>query len=73
VSQLLLEVLRDPLEFDLARAEAIKLVGIYLSDTNPLAGQLRAELERIAASDEDEILQGWAGRYVDSWGNDDEE
>lgn len=64
VSQLLLEVLRDPREFDLARVEAIKVAGIYVSDDNPLAEQLWAELYRIAASDEDEMLQGWARRYV---------
>lgn len=64
VSQLLLEVLRDPHEFDLARVEAIKVAGLYVSDDNPLAKQLWAELYQIAESDEDEMLQGWAQRYV---------
>lgn len=65
VSQLLLDVLRDPREFDLARAEAIKVVGIYINDGNPFAEELWAEMFRIAASDEDEMLQGWAEQYVD--------
>ncbi len=64
VSELLLEILRDPREFDLARVEAIKVAGIYISNDNPLAEQLWAELGRIAASDENEMLQGWAQRYV---------
>jgi hypothetical protein len=65
VSQLLLEVLRDPREFDLARVEAIKVVGIYITDDNPLADQLWAEVYRIAESDEDVMLQGWAQQSVD--------
>ena len=72
VSELLLEILRDPREFDLARVEAIKVVGIYISDDNSLAEQLWAELYRIAASDEDEMLQGWAERYVDLRRNENE-
>ena len=65
VSQLLLEVLCDPHEFDLARVEAIKVVGIYVSEDNPLAEQLWAEVYRIAGSDEDFMLQGWAQQSVD--------
>ena len=65
VSQLLLEILRDPLEFDLARVEAIQVAGLYISRDNPLFEQLWAQLYRIAASDEDEMLQGWATRYVE--------
>jgi hypothetical protein len=65
VSQLLLDVLRDPREFDLARVEAIKVVGLYVSDDNPLAEQLWAEVYQIAASDEDLMLQGWAEQSVD--------
>ena len=65
VSQLLLDILRDPREFDLARIEAIKVVGIYVSDNNPLAEQLWADVYRIAGSDEDVVLQGWAQQSVD--------
>jgi hypothetical protein len=65
VSKLLLEILRDPREFDLARVEAIKVAGIYIKDENPLAKQLWAELYKVATSDEDEMLQGWAQQYVD--------
>ena len=65
VSALLLEILRDPREFDLARVEAIQVAGLYVDDTNPLREQLLAELTRIARSDaEDEMLQGWAQRYL---------
>ena len=65
VSQLLLEVLRDPREFDLARVEAIKVVGIYISNDNLLAEQLWAEVYRIADSGEDLMLQGWARQSVE--------
>lgn len=65
VAQLLLELLRDPLEYDLARVEAIKLVGLYVSKTNPLCDALWVELEQLSASDEDEMLQGWAERYIE--------
>jgi hypothetical protein len=65
VSQLLLDVLRDPHEFDLARVEAIKIVGIYISEDNPLAEKLWAEVYRIAESDDDLTLRGWAEQSVD--------
>ena len=65
VSELLLDVLRDGAEFDLARVEAIQVVGIYVEDGNPLSGQLRAELVRIASGDDDDMLQGWARRHVE--------
>jgi hypothetical protein len=65
VSRLLLQVLRDPREFDLARVEAIKIVGLYISDENPLAQKLWAEVDRIAGSDDDLMLQGWAQQSVD--------
>ena len=65
VSQLLLDVLRDPHEFDLARVEAIKVIGLYISKDNPLAGKLWDEVYRIAESDDDQMLQGWAEQSVD--------
>jgi hypothetical protein len=65
VSQLLLEILQNPLEFDLARVEAIQVAGLYVTSENPLAEQIWAQLYRIAESDEDEMLQGWAQRYVE--------
>jgi hypothetical protein len=65
VSRLLLEILTDPLEFDLARAEAVQVVGLYVDERSPLAKQLLAELARIAHdADEDEMIRGWATRYV---------
>lgn len=66
VSQLLLDILSDRREFDLARVEAIEVVGVYIEDGNPLAKRLRAELLRIATdATEDEMLRGWAQRYVE--------
>lgn len=70
VSELLLEILRDPYEFDLARVEAIKVAGLYISESNPLSNQFWIVLNAIAANDEDEMLQGWAERYVNLRRND---
>ena len=56
VSQLLLEVLRDPLEYDLARIEAMKVVRIYVEADNPLYEPLWAEVRRIAEREDDEVL-----------------
>jgi hypothetical protein len=65
VSRLLLDVLRNRKEFDLARVEAIKVAGLYIDATNPLATEIRAELQRIADdSEEDEMLRGWADQYI---------
>jgi hypothetical protein len=65
VSRLLLDILTDRSEFDLARVEAVQLVGLYLDERSPLAGELEAELARIVHDeDEDEMVRGWAGRYV---------
>lgn len=64
VSRLLLDVLRDSREFDLARVEAIKVVGIYISESNPLWPELRGELERIATDEGDEMLRGWAEQML---------
>jgi hypothetical protein len=66
VSQLLLDVLREPLEVDLARVEAIQVVGLYVDESSPLRNELFNEVIRIFNSeDEDEMLQGWAERYVE--------
>jgi hypothetical protein len=65
VSQLLLAILRDTREYDLARVEAIKATGICVDERSPLHGELLAELRRIANDkNEDEMLQGWAQRYL---------
>ncbi|MBI1369797.1 MAG: hypothetical protein GC162_14220 [Planctomycetes bacterium] len=64
VSELLLEILHDPNEYDLARVEAIKATGICVDARSPLYTELTAELFRIAADEsEDEMLRGWASRY----------
>jgi len=66
VSQLLLDVLQEPLEFDLARVEAIQVVGLYVNESSPLRTELFNEVVRIFNSeDEDDMLQGWAARYVE--------
>src|SRR5262245_66687512 len=46
VSQLLLELLLNPLEFDLARVEAIQIAGIYVKHPNPLADRIWAQLKQ---------------------------
>lgn len=61
VSQLLLDVLADRLEYDLARVEALQVVGIYINERNPLLQELRAKVRRIARDEgEDEMIRGWA-------------
>ena len=66
VSRLLLDVLREPLEFDLARVEAIQVVGPYVDESSSLRNELFNEVIRIFNSeDEDDMLQGWAERYVE--------
>jgi hypothetical protein len=66
VSRLLLDILTNPWEFDLARVEAVQVVGLYIDDSSPLSMELLAELARIAHdSDEDEMVRGWATRYVE--------
>ena len=63
VSQLLLAILRDTREYDLARVESIKATGICVDERSPLYGELLAELRRIASDrNGDEMLQGWAQR-----------
>jgi hypothetical protein len=67
VSQLLLDILRDPAEFDLARVEAVQVAGLYIDESSPLAQELKAELERIVRDEEeDEMVRGWAERYVEA-------
>lgn len=66
VSRLLLDVLQEPKEFDLARVEAIQVVGLYVDESSALRNELFNEVIRIFNSeDEDDMLQGWAGRYVE--------
>lgn len=65
VSHLLLEILQNPLEFDLARVEAIQVAGLYVTPENPLSEQIWVEIFRIADNDEDKMLQGWAQQAVE--------
>jgi hypothetical protein len=65
VANLLIEVLRNPREFDLARVEAIKVVGLYIEPTHPRYHEFRDELIRIAKdSTEAGMLRDWAERYT---------
>jgi hypothetical protein len=51
------------MEFDLARVEAMKVVGLYIAKDNARRDEFRRELERIARDDEeDQMVRGWAER-----------
>jgi hypothetical protein len=64
VSALLLDLLRNASEFDLARAEAIEVVGLYIDESSPLWRELFGELLRIHADTaEDLTLQTAATQY----------
>ena len=67
VSQLLLDVLRNPLEFDLARVEAMKLVNTFVEGDNPLCEELWSAVRRIAESEghhDDDLLAMWAQGFL---------
>ncbi|MET3139461.1 hypothetical protein AAKU61_003842 [Undibacterium sp. GrIS 1.2] len=50
----------------MARVEAIQVVGIYVDASSPICDELRREVIRIYEDDrEDDMLKGWAERYVD--------
>ena len=66
-SALLLDVLRETAEFDLARVEAIQVVGLYIDASSPLCKALYQEVIRIFNDEgEDDMLRGWAERYVEN-------
>ena len=66
VSALLLSIMKNPREYDLARVEAIKVAGIYINATCVNYQQIVGELGRIADdATEDEMIRGWATRYLD--------
>jgi hypothetical protein len=57
--------LREREEYDLARVEAVKVVGLFVTPHNPLHTELWAELRRIGHDPaEDEMIRGWAQRYL---------
>jgi hypothetical protein len=65
VSELLLDIMRNVREYDLARVEAIKVAGIYIEESCPNHAAVWAELNRIFNDEsEDEMIRGWAERYV---------
>lgn len=56
VSQLLLDILATPNEYDLARIEAAKIVGLYINETSPLESQLKQQVWNIFADLNDDTL-----------------
>ena len=65
VSELLLDIMRNVREYDLARVEAIKVAGIFVEESCPNYTAVIAELNRICGDEtEDEMIRGWADRYV---------
>lgn len=65
VAELLLEILREREEYDLARVEAVKVVGLFVAPHHPLHIELWSELKRIGQDPaEDEMIRGWAQRYL---------
>ena len=65
VSELLLTLMRNPHEYDLARVESIKVAGIFIDESCPNYDDVVAELKRIVDDEsEDEMIRGWADRYV---------
>lgn len=65
VSSLLLDVLRDSAEANLARAEAIEVVGLYIDESSPLWRELFGELLRIHSDvTEDATLRSGAESFV---------
>ena len=65
VSQLLLDIMRNVREYDLARVEAIKVAGIFIEESCANYAAVTAELNRISDDEsEDEMIRGWADRYV---------
>jgi hypothetical protein len=44
VGLLLLDILHSPNEYDLARIEAAKIVGIYVSESSPLERRLKQQV-----------------------------
>lgn len=56
VSQLLLDILASTDEYDLARIEATKIIGIYINETSPLERQLKYQIWNVFADSNDETL-----------------
>jgi hypothetical protein len=56
VGQLLLDILNAPDEYDLARIEATKIVGLYVDSSSPLERQLKRQVWNIFADRNDDTL-----------------
>lgn len=65
VSQLLLDILTDSDEYDLARVEATRIVGIYVDDSSPLEERLKRQLWAIFADrDGDALVRQHASQNI---------
>ncbi|MDB5338647.1 MAG: hypothetical protein JWN70_4266 [Planctomycetaceae bacterium] len=65
VSQLLLDILTSADEYDLARIEAAKIVGIYVTDASPLDRQLKRQVWNVFAdSNEDRLVRQHASQHI---------
>jgi hypothetical protein len=66
VAQLLLDVLSATDEFDLARIEVAKIVGIYINDQCPLERQLKNQLWHIVCNtDDDTLVRQHASQHIE--------
>src|SRR5689334_17977413 len=74
VSRLLLDVLNAPLEYDLARIEAIKIVRLYVDDSSPLERDLKRQIWKIFSNKDDDVLvrQHASQNFSVGFGGDDE-
>ena len=66
VAQLLFDVLSATHEFDIARIEAAKIVGIYINDQCPLERQLKNQLWHIVCNtDDDTVVRAHASQNIE--------
>jgi len=56
VSQLLLDILASPGEFDLVRIDAAKTVGLDVSDNSPLVRELKGQLWQTVSNRDENLL-----------------
>jgi hypothetical protein len=65
VGRLLLDILHSSDEYDLARIEAAKIVGIYVSESSPLERQLKQQVWNIFADkNEDTLVRQHASQNI---------
>jgi len=65
VGQLLLDILNSPNEYDLARIESAKIVGIYVDKSSRLERKLKQQVWKIFAdTDEDTLVRQHASQNI---------